>query len=55
MVNWIQGNPLGREFKAIVSHDGTFVAEAKIGTDELFFMQHDVCIHVSFSRTCLLV
>ncbi|KAK2764594.1 putative dipeptidyl-peptidase 5 [Arachnomyces sp. PD_36] len=41
MVNWIQGNDLGREFKALVSHDGTFVAEAKIGTEELFFMQHD--------------
>ncbi|EKV05244.1 Dipeptidyl-peptidase 5 [Penicillium digitatum Pd1] len=29
MINWIQGNPLGREFKALVSHDGTFVADAK--------------------------
>lgn len=47
MVNWIQGMPLGRKFKALVSHDGTFVAEAKIGTEELFFMQHDVCICLS--------
>ena len=26
MANWIQGNPLGREFKCIVSHDGIFSA-----------------------------
>ncbi|CEJ61117.1 Putative Dipeptidyl-peptidase 5 [Penicillium brasilianum] len=41
MMNWIQGNPLGREFKAIVTHDGTFVADAKISTDELWFTEHD--------------
>ncbi|KAJ5750545.1 hypothetical protein N7533_007573 [Penicillium manginii] len=41
MVNWIQGNPLGREFKALVSHDGTFVADSKVGTEELWFIEHD--------------
>ncbi|PGH05947.1 hypothetical protein AJ80_08259 [Polytolypa hystricis UAMH7299] len=41
MVNWIQGQDLGREFKALVSHDGTFVAEAKISTEELFFMERE--------------
>ncbi|EEH21652.1 hypothetical protein PABG_03868 [Paracoccidioides brasiliensis Pb03] len=41
MVNWIQGKPLGRKFKALVSHDGSFVAENKISTEELFFMEHD--------------
>ncbi|KAL4955824.1 putative dipeptidyl-peptidase 5 [Aspergillus filifer] len=41
MVNWIQGSPLGREFKALVTHDGTFVADAKIGTDELWFIERD--------------
>ncbi|KAJ5103144.1 hypothetical protein N7532_003673 [Penicillium argentinense] len=41
MVNWIQGNPLGRKFKALVSHDGTFVADSKISTDELWFIEHD--------------
>ncbi|CAG8389614.1 unnamed protein product [Penicillium salamii] len=41
MVNWIQGNPLGRKFKALVSHDGTFVADAKISTEELWFIEHD--------------
>lgn len=44
MINWIQGNPLGRKFKALVSHDGTFVADAKISTEELWFIEHDVCI-----------
>jgi len=24
MVNWIQGHPLGRKFKALVTHDGIF-------------------------------
>ncbi|OQE19643.1 hypothetical protein PENFLA_c018G09782 [Penicillium flavigenum] len=41
MINWIQGNPLGREFKALASHDGTFVADAKVSTEELWFMQHE--------------
>jgi acetyl esterase/lipase len=42
MINWIQGSPLGRKFKALVSHDGTFVADAKISTEELWFMQREV-------------
>lgn len=42
VMNWIQGNPLGRKFKALVSHDGTFVGDAKINTDELWFLQHEV-------------
>lgn len=42
MINWIQGNDLGRRFKALVSHDGMFVADAKISTEELWFMQRDV-------------
>ncbi|KAB8079071.1 putative dipeptidyl-peptidase 5 [Aspergillus leporis] len=41
MINWIQGSDLGRKFKALVSHDGTFVADAKVSTEELWFMQHD--------------
>lgn len=44
MVNWIQGNPLGRKFKALVSHDGTFVADSKVSTEELWFIEHDVCL-----------
>lgn len=42
MINWIQGSDLGRKFKALVSHDGTFVADAKVSTEELWFMQHEV-------------
>ncbi|KAL4757292.1 dipeptidyl peptidase DppV [Aspergillus foveolatus] len=41
MVNWIQGSDLGREFKALVTHDGTFVADAKISTEELWFMERE--------------
>lgn len=41
MVNWIQGSDLGRKFKALVTHDGTFVADAKISTEELWFMQRE--------------
>ncbi|EPS29403.1 hypothetical protein PDE_04352 [Penicillium oxalicum 114-2] len=41
MINWIQGSPLGRKFKALVTHDGTFVADAKISTEELWFMQRE--------------
>ncbi|KAJ5171894.1 hypothetical protein N7492_004487 [Penicillium capsulatum] len=41
MINWIQGNPLGRKFQALVCHDGTFVADAKISTEELWFMQRE--------------
>ncbi|PLB35375.1 dipeptidyl peptidase DppV [Aspergillus candidus] len=41
MVNWIQGSDLGREFQALVTHDGTFVADAKISTEELWFMQRE--------------
>lgn len=48
MINWIQGNPLGRKFKALVTHDGTFVADAKISTDELWFMEHDVSFLLAF-------
>lgn len=42
MMNWIQGNPLGRKFKALVTHDGTFVADSKISSEELWFIEHDV-------------
>lgn len=48
MMNWIQGNPLGREFKALVTHDGTFVADAKISTEELWFTEHDVRPFISY-------
>jgi dipeptidyl aminopeptidase/acylaminoacyl peptidase len=34
MANWIQGNSLGRKFKAIVCHDGIFSTQMLIAGDE---------------------
>lgn len=52
MMNWIQGNPLGRKFKALVSHDGTFFGDAKISTEELWFTEHEVFQHISRLSIC---
>lgn len=41
MVNWIQGHELGREFTALVTHDGFTSTLNAYATEELFFMQHD--------------
>ncbi|PYH96045.1 dipeptidyl peptidase V [Aspergillus ellipticus CBS 707.79] len=41
MITWIQGSEFGRKFKALVSHDGAFVADDMIATDELWFIEHD--------------
>jgi dipeptidyl aminopeptidase/acylaminoacyl peptidase len=41
MCNWIQGHSLGREFKAIVTHDGVFSTLNQYSSDELFFPHHD--------------
>lgn len=41
MINWIQGQPFGRRFKALVCHDGVFSTLSQYYTDELFFIQHD--------------
>ena len=41
MVNWIQGHPLGREFQALVTHDGSTSTLNQYATEELWFMQHD--------------
>ncbi|KAI1824526.1 prolyl oligopeptidase [Xylaria intraflava] len=42
MINWIQGHPLGRKFKALVCHDGIFSTLADWATEELFFVLHDM-------------
>ncbi|KAK8049063.1 hypothetical protein PG994_010793 [Apiospora phragmitis] len=42
MVNWIQGHPLGRKFKALVCHDGIFSTMNDWATEELFFVIHDM-------------
>ncbi|RPB20124.1 hypothetical protein L211DRAFT_574032 [Terfezia boudieri ATCC MYA-4762] len=41
MINWIQGNPFGRKFKALVCHDGVFSTNAQYGSEELWFPIHD--------------
>ncbi|TLD31353.1 hypothetical protein PspLS_01728 [Pyricularia sp. CBS 133598] len=41
MTNYIQGQPLGREFKALVTHDGVTSTLNQYATDELWFMNHD--------------
>ncbi len=40
-IDWIQGHPLGRKFKAIVCHDGVFSTLSQWSTEELFFPEHD--------------
>ncbi|KAF2672124.1 dipeptidyl-peptidase-like protein V precursor [Microthyrium microscopicum] len=37
MMNWIQGNDLGRKFKALVTHDGVFSIPGQLGTEEIYF------------------
>lgn len=44
MVNWVQGKPLGRKFQALVTHDGVFIGDNMIATEELWFPQHEVCL-----------
>ncbi|CAK7275480.1 hypothetical protein SEPCBS119000_006712 [Sporothrix epigloea] len=41
MINWIQGQPLGRRFKALVCHDGVFSTLNQYSSEELFFPLHD--------------
>lgn len=41
MTNWIQGHDLGREFKALVCHDGVATTYSDFGSEELFFMIHE--------------
>lgn len=41
MVNWLQGQPLGRKFKALVCHDGIFSTLNQYSSEELFFPIHD--------------
>jgi pre-mRNA-splicing helicase BRR2 len=42
MMNWIQGHPLGRKFKALVCHDGVFSMTAQLASDEQYFPIHDL-------------
>ncbi|KAF9894279.1 DEIH-box ATPase [Aspergillus nanangensis] len=42
MMNWIQGHPLGRRFKALVTHDGVFSMHSMLSSEELYFPLHDL-------------
>jgi len=42
MMNWIQGQPFGRKFKALVTHNGIFSTTMGLATEELYFMNHDL-------------
>jgi dipeptidyl aminopeptidase/acylaminoacyl peptidase len=46
MMNWIQGHPLGREFKALVTHDGVFSMTGQMASEELYFPFHDLTGHL---------
>ncbi|KAI4687248.1 uncharacterized protein J4E84_005620 [Alternaria hordeiaustralica] len=41
MTNWVQGHDLGREFKALVCHDGKINQVGSYATEELWFIQRD--------------
>jgi len=41
-MNWAQGQPFGREFKALVTHNGIFSTTCALATEELYFMNHDL-------------
>ncbi|KAH8689111.1 dipeptidyl aminopeptidases-like protein [Talaromyces proteolyticus] len=42
MMNWIQGHPLGRKFKALVTHDGVFNMVAQTASEEQYFPLADL-------------
>lgn len=52
MINYIQGMPLGRKFKALVCHDGVFSTLNQIMSEELYFPQHDVSRTPSALQPC---
>lgn len=42
MMNWIQGQPLGRKFKALVTHDGVFSMVSQLASEEQYFPLADL-------------
>ena len=43
MMNWIQGQPLGRKFKALVCHDGVLsMTSGQLASEEVYFPNHDL-------------
>lgn len=50
-IDWIQGHPLGRKFKALVCHDGVFSTLNQWSSEELFFPIHDFSGTIYDNRT----
>lgn len=42
MMNWMQGHALGKEFKALMCHDGVFSIANQMSSDEQYFPNHDL-------------
>lgn len=42
MMNWFQGHPLSRKFKALVCHDGVFSMTGQLASEEQYFPIHDM-------------
>ncbi|KAK5082285.1 hypothetical protein LTR05_007431 [Lithohypha guttulata] len=42
MMNWFQGHPLGRKFRALVCHDGVFSMMGQLASEEQYFPIHDM-------------
>ncbi|KAI9813085.1 MAG: hypothetical protein M1827_004305 [Pycnora praestabilis] len=42
MMNYIQGQPLGRKLKALVTHDGVFSMINQLSSEEQYFPNHDL-------------
>jgi dipeptidyl aminopeptidase/acylaminoacyl peptidase len=41
MINWFQSQPLGRRFKALVTHDGVFSMTGQLASEEIYFPNHE--------------
>ncbi|CAI6086719.1 unnamed protein product [Clonostachys chloroleuca] len=41
LTNWVQGHDFGRNFKALVTHDGSTSTLNQYASEELWFMNHD--------------
>ena len=42
MMNWMQGHPLSKKFRALVCHDGVFSMMGQVASEEQFFPLHDL-------------
>ncbi len=42
MINYIQGQPFGRKFKALVTHNGVFSTTNLIASDKLYFPEYNL-------------